>query len=327
MTQYYNYKIFDWILKSSIELPELIPFQGRLTSDHNSIIFTRRSCSNPLTAGINWFHEWHQADGRISISCGKREGLYYLRFPNIVDFEINISENSISGFPMDGADEFSLRHLLLDQVIPRLLSHQGHLIFHASAVCVNDMALLFFGETGQGKSTIAMVLQQYGYPLLTDDCVKLEITNNHVACIPNYLGMRLWPDSVTGLSLQKDQYFVNNGRKTRLYLGFNGSPLSTIPVKAFFFLDAPKPECTNLCACHPVTGSEKFIELTKHCFPLDITDRTFTRKQFENIARIWKSENILFFNISYPRIYSILPALISTILSACSEPPTPDNGL
>lgn len=317
----YKYQIFDCLLNSSIELPELPPFQESDTLDQ-SLSFTLNSCSFQQTSNIRWFHQWYLADGRVSISCGKLDGLYYLSFPGIAVFEITVSENSITGFPTDGANLFSLRHLLLDQVIPRLLSHQGHLILHASAVRVNDIAILFLGESGQGKSTIAMALQQYGYPLLTDDCVKLQITDNQIVCIPNYIGARLWPDSIKALFLPTRQIAENDGWKNRLYFHDDKrSQCSIFPVKAMFFLAVPKPENTpDLSFCTPVTGTDKFMELNKHCFPLDITNQTYTRRLFDNISRIWKSEGILYSHLHYPRDYTILPTLIATILSACSEP-------
>ncbi len=317
----YTYQIFDCILESSIELPELIPFEGTIGSDTLTLTFRCSPAPRNSAPEPQWFHHWYLPNGAVNLSCGKKSGLYYLRFPGIAEFEISIEEKIITGFLENSASTFILRHLLLDQVVPRLLSHQGAMILHASAVCFHENTWLFLGESGQGKSTLAMVLQQYGCSLLTDDCVKLGITDSRITCIPNYIGARLWPDSITGLDLPRDQFTINDGWKTRLYFhSDNHSQCPVNPVKAIFFLRGSKSMNTvDHCLCTPVKGLDKFMEVNKHCFPLDITDQTFIRRQFANIDRIWKTGNIPFFNLYYPKDYKSLPAVCETIHSACAK--------
>ena len=315
----YKYQIFDCILESSIELPELTPFEGKIGTGTLTLTFLSSHAPCNHSPEPQWFHHWYLPNGSVNLSCGKKNGIYYLRFPGIAEFKLSILENTITGFPENSTSMFILRHLLLDQVVPRLLSHQGALILHASAVCFHEKTWLFLGESGQGKSTLAMALQQYGCSLLTDDCVKLEIADSRITCIPNYIGARLWPDSITGLELPRDQFTINDGWKTRLYFqSDNQCPVN--PVKAIFFLRGSRSmDTVDHCLCTPVKGLNKFMEINKHCFPLDITDQTFIRRQFTNIDRIWKMGNIPFFNLYYPKDYKSLPTLCETILSTCAE--------
>src|SRR5262249_8950886 len=46
-------------------------------------------------------------------------------------------------------------HLLLDQVLPLVLSHTGRLVLHASALDLEGRGVAFVGSGGVGKSTLA----------------------------------------------------------------------------------------------------------------------------------------------------------------------------
>lgn len=324
----FRYRIFDCVINSSIDLPELPSVYDTKTPDSNNLVFKLKDFPLAKKKAPQWFHHWYLPDGRVSLSCGKILEVYYLQFPRLADFKISATDNTIICFPADGVDEFTIRHLLLDQVIPRLLNHQGHLILHASGVYLNAEGLLFLGKTGHGKSTLAMALQDHGCSLVTDDCVSLKFTGNHVNCIPNYVGARLWPDSLAALTPQhcKCEKLGAIG-KTRLYFPFSqNSELMTLPVKAIFFLDTLTEKHSEICySITPVTGSDKFIEMNRHCFPLDITCKTSTHSQFQNMARLGKFDSIFFARLSYKKKYAALPEICQAVLSACKECPAPDS--
>ena len=88
-----------------------------------------------------------------------------------------------------------MRHLLLDQVMPLVLS-RDRLVLHASAVATPAGAAAFIGFTGAGKSTLAASLSAAGFPILSDDCLVIERDGRGFLARPFYPGARLWPDSV-----------------------------------------------------------------------------------------------------------------------------------
>ena len=322
----FSYRIFDTVLNSSIALPELPAVSEENSPNVKNLVF--RLTDSPLISqqSPEWLYHWYFPDGRVSLACGKILDTYYLRFPQLADFAIAPLEKTILCSPVGGVDKFTLRHLLLDQVIPRLLGHNGQLILHASAVRLNEEILLFLGKTGQGKSTLAMALHQHGCHHVTDDCVSLDFSENYVNCIGNYIGARLWPDSLTALSPQylSVEKKTETG-KTRLYFPFdhNDEPLS-LPVKAIFFLEILQEDHSeSYCSIVPVAGADKFMEMNKHCFPLDLTDQTSARSRFQNMSRLANSDTIFFARLSYRKDYAVLPEICKTVLSACTEHLTP----
>ena len=190
------YHIFDISLESDLHLPELPEGDARETV----IKIMSGVDSKRVRCEPDCFHEWQDADGEICMLSAKIEDNYLLRFPDLVDFLISSSGESVFYIPEPNIPEETIRHLILDQVIPRILGQQGQLVLHASAVQLLDgKATIFLGDTGWGKSTIASSYYENGAQLITDDCLLIKIVDNKVFCVPNYYGLRLYPDSAQAI--------------------------------------------------------------------------------------------------------------------------------
>ena len=72
---------------------------------------------------------------------------------------------------VDAADEEDawVRQCVLGPAFALLLQQRGGVVLHGSAVRVGDLAVVFVGVKGEGKSTTAATLVQRGHDLLTDD--------------------------------------------------------------------------------------------------------------------------------------------------------------
>ena len=151
----------------------------------------------------DWLHSWRENDGELVLSCARHcdEGgspRYLLCFLDLADFII--AGNCVTCHPQPDCRQDSLRQLLLDQVIPRLWAHKGHLVLHASAVRLPDNRVIaFLGESGWGKSTLAAPLQARGSTLVSDDSINLKATADGVQLILSYTGLCLNEDSITTL--------------------------------------------------------------------------------------------------------------------------------
>lgn len=65
-------------------------------------------------------------------------------------------------------------HRLLSYVLPLLLSDRGLLTLHAAAVVHEGRAVLFCGESGRGKTTLALALAEAGLRVLAEDGACVE---------------------------------------------------------------------------------------------------------------------------------------------------------
>src|SRR6266511_3446308 len=132
------YRIGNVTLSSDIAIPELAETAGR--PDWTFSVARRRvAISRP-----QWFHRWRNPGETPSLSFGRCASGYLLRFHGRADFAIDPGRRSIVGWRRAPATPTTLRHLLLDQIMPLVLS-RDRLVLHASAVATPRGAAAFVG--------------------------------------------------------------------------------------------------------------------------------------------------------------------------------------
>jgi len=198
-----NYTLHGVTVASAMALPGVRRSRG----SHASIVVSVDVSGTADRGSIDAFHHWRLKGtrGRPWLSIGRRQGGYVLRFPGLADFDVSRAGDRIVCRPSARLDDVTLRHLLLDQVLPLALSRSGHLVLHASASHIPRVGCAaFVGPTGSGKSTLATALGLLGCPVVTDDCLVAETGPGTPQAVPGYPGLRLWHDAARGLGLERD---------------------------------------------------------------------------------------------------------------------------
>jgi hypothetical protein len=275
-----QYQLCDLILESNIPLVELTPATGQPPA----CTFHLLPATAPRPVAVDWFHQWLLPDGEAWLSFGRWEGDYLLRFSDMIDFLVAVDGRTIRCYPAPDIPPETVRHLLLDQVIPLTLSQQGKLVVHAGAVVLPEGAVAFLGRTGFGKSTLTASFSHQGFPLLSDDCLLVEERRGQLVGIPSYPGLRLsfYPDAV--------------------------------PLRRIHFL-APPDESNGArdITLTPLRPADAFMELFKHSYHLDITDREKLKEEFEVLGQMMVLP--IFSRLAFPRDLALLPAVRECILA------------
>src|SRR6185369_1913510 len=81
-------------------------------------------------------------------------------------------------------------------VLSILFHQRGHLVLHASAVVIDNAAVVFLGAKGYGKSTLAAHLQVRGHQLISDDIVPVNFIEDRALTTPGYPRIKLFEDSI-----------------------------------------------------------------------------------------------------------------------------------
>jgi hypothetical protein len=319
IVEFYSYA--DITLISLFPMADLLATINKREKQSSDITFDLMgSPLSELGACTDWIHHWHTTSGNISISLARLEKDFLLRFPSLADFVVSNDGSHISAWPATGNDEETLRHLLLDQVMPRLLSHQGHLVLHASAINVNGRAIAFVGETGRGKSTLAASFHLSGYPLLTDDGLLIKEEGNNIKALPCYPGLRLWRESFAALfnesPPQKAMASYSSKNRVRLHQNNKNEP---VELAALFVLEKSAVEAdTAAIRVSPLSARDACMELVRNSFQLDVSNYKQVTSLFAAASSV--AEHLPVFSLTYPRDFSILPALHEAVLEQQNNP-------
>lgn len=193
-------------------------------------------------------------------------------------------------------------------------------MMHGGAVSINDNAILFLGESGQGKSTLSASFAAGGCAVLTDDCFLLKESENRISCVGSYPGIRLWPDTLAVLRVRADDLSLygtaSYNQKRRLcpnnkHIRFAVQP---VYVRNAYVLGTSHCETVSI---KRLSAHEAVVSLVEHSFRLDITDRERNAREFDTLTRL--AEKLPMYRLSYPRRYEMLPAVREAILAHLQE--------
>jgi hypothetical protein len=303
----YRFQVFDLAVYSNSRLPGLVELPpGDIDI---SVEFCNESSVDEQE--FNWIHEWKTTTGQVAIAGAKRGDTYLLRFPGLADYYLDTASAVIRAFPQGGVAAVTLSHLLIDQVIPRLICHGGRMVMHASAVELDPgCTVAFLGDTGRGKSTLASSYVQSGARLLTDDCLLVEKHGSGLVGIPAYPSLRLWPDSLEEMFPDSENFtaMAHYTNKRQLQdLEAEQASSGPVPISMLFILgEADKAPHVDSVLLEPVSGTTAMMAMIESAFALDVVSEEAVRRNFQLVAEVAQS-GVPVFALNYARRYQLLP--------------------
>ena len=260
----------------------------------------------------DWQHEWKESDDSITLSIAVHKDGFLLRFPELCDFILDPDQRHIHIIPHEALDENTIEHLLVDQVLPRFLANEGHLLLHACAVDIQGRTVLFLGKSGWGKSTLAALLHQAGHTLYSDDCVLLQSHDSNWQATATYPSLRLYEDSIESIfienySLSPVSEYSDKNRITMSMEPAQDAP----PLHAMYFLSNPET-ATDRIQITQMQPANTCIELIERSFRLDLGNRKHTRELMQSAAALTK--NVPAYRLSYPHDFKNNSRLLAQII-------------
>jgi hypothetical protein len=137
-------------------------------------------------------------------------------------------------------------------------------VFHASAVSDTQNALLFLGDSGNGKSTSLALLQTHGFTCIADDFVPVALQNQEIYSFPAAISIK--KSSLETLlpyypELNKaTEYDFKTTQKIVRYLKPNNSDYTThLPCKGLVFIKYLENASTTCTKISKIDAFERLV--------------------------------------------------------------------
>lgn len=305
----YRYGVYGIALRSEIPLP--LP-------EASYSPLTEIECR---TASASWFNELlrgaeaRRADSSWYCYAELSDQVSYARWEGVGEFVVSADGKVIVCRQFDGTASESFGVYLLGQALSFALVKQGLEPLHGTSVVVEGEAVVFLGDSGFGKSSLAACFLAAGRRILTDDLLILRNTPAGILAYPGPPRLKVSP-RVARMFLRQAARGANMNpftRKMVLPLSPENVCGAPVPLRAMYAIAAPGEVLRRQAIrIDPLSAREGFVQLLKNTFNQRIVDADRLRRQFSQIGRL--VDATLVKRLSYPRALDRLPAVCEAIL-------------
>jgi hypothetical protein len=290
----FTYCVFDLILKSNLQIPELDPIPQSAFPPDISVHLK----ISPFESGdvpsdpeeLSYSSAYKGPDGNPALRIWKVAGGDYLRLQYFdgTQFWLNRACTEVWAVWPEELTIADTATYLLGPVLGILLRLRGVTCLHASAVAFGDRVAAFVGSEGAGKSTTAAALAQRGHPILSDDVVALAERDGSFFVHPACPYLCLWPESVESLygSSEALPPFSRNDEKRCLSLRKKDLRFAerSLPLATIYILGERRDNPAPVVEAIPL--QKALVALVVNSFATNLLDRRQRVQEFELLGRL-----------------------------------------
>ena len=245
-------------------------------------------------------------------------GWSYVRYDDLFDFLISPLGDRVYCRWLADVSMESFQSYALGRIFSFALVKKGYEPLHAATVVVNQKAVAFLGASTYGKSSLAACFVASGYPLLTDDVLRLEEQGNRFLAFPGPPRLKLFPriarlylgDASVGVPMNH----LYRSRKFVFSLGPSQACAIPTPLRAIYVVTPPRRVYRKQSiAIAPLPGVEALVSILTFTHNHELTGRERLARQLNAATRL--AEMIPIRSLSYPRVLSSLPEVKAAVLA------------
>jgi hypothetical protein len=187
---------------------------------------------------------------------------YWIDVSSVAMFHYSAATGQVMAVTRSAIEEGRVRAIYRRVVLPFLLQALGYEMLHASAVRTERGVVAFCGESGAGKSTIAVGLARRGYPIWADDALLLD-ASARIRALSLPFDVRLRRDSA--------ELFGLGGRADTSSRDWPGIERDPVDLVAICVLDrGAAPGRIEVTACR--RGASALTALLAHACAFNLAD-------------------------------------------------------
>jgi hypothetical protein len=307
-TNFHRYGVYGISLNSQIPLPLPAASESALgevellTAPSDWFVCVTRG-AEVLESSSSWYEYSRLQDGSS-----------YARWKGVGEFVVPADGRTIVCRQFDVATAESFYVYLLGQALSFALVRQGLEPLHATAIVVEDGAVVFLGDSGLGKSTLAACFLASGYRLLTDDLLILKQTSRNILAYPGPARIKLFPNLARKYMGKAASGVPMNPftRKTILPLQPEQTCATPVPLRAIYSIAAVDDLWKSAIRIESLAPRNAFLELVKNTFNYRIVDAGRLERQFTGTGHLVGAAPVR--KVFYPRVLKRLPAVCEALL-------------
>ena len=291
----YYYSVFGLNVESELELP------GVPKGNYNScdLTITEGDVPDNLVEYVEYQGNF-QYVGNEFLFKSKNSGKFLVKDSDTIIFE-----------RYKNSTYEDVRVLLLSVVLGIVLHKKEKFPLHASAVEHNGKTLLFSGQCGIGKSTLATAFIKRGAKLISDDITVIETLGNKFFAAPSFSHIKLWPDSLHALGFTPTDFEKFRPRLEKRKMTWDNMREEKAEIYALFFLQRNN---MNKHKIEAPSIQDKISLLENNTFRIQHLKRIGNnQKHFETCCALAKSIPIK--RLTYPQGEFMLDKTIDLIIN------------
>lgn len=245
------------------------------------------------------------SDNAEGVQIYRLQGGFFLSYQGVGSLVVETNEITVS--PNPAADQDSVKWLVTNLGLRLALVARGAVVFHASAVVIDDTLVSFTGPSGRGKSTVAAACYASGHVHHSDDLVPVfPQSSGEASCAPpGPPRLRVNADVVPSLELSPPQS-KQTDRKVRIDTSARHSTRYQAIDVLYLIEDAES------IAINEVPAHDAVLEILRQSYALyRDSDTDSARAHFERCSQLARSMSVR--TLSRPRSLQRLQEVVSSI--------------
>lgn len=292
MFSYYAYGL--WI-QSEIEIPEFMTHPDAAKLDVKVTVERGAKLSDYLSAEALEY-PW-------AMNLTRAKAIVYIKDLGIFSIK---DGKTIIFIPAPQASEQAARFYIVGTVMAILLYQQGFLVLHGSVIDIDGEAVIFLGNSGDGKSTTAAALHAAGYKLVNDDVAPITLGDHPAFLHPGFPQIKMSSETAHALGYDFESLPIIHPKSAkrgyRPQHNFSRSPLN---IKRIYVLDYGEDFSST-----PIASSLATMELSRHSRPTTLYQRGDAQHFFQ-CANLVKEQTI--YRLERPKNLELLPKIADFI--------------
>ena len=291
----FSYFAYGLTINSEIEIPEFVA--------DGSLIQPDVTISVDKTTKLEDYLSAEALECPWGLSLNRERGVIYIKDLGV--FKIDHG-STVVFMPAQENLEQQARCYLVGTVMAILLYQRRFLVLHGSVIEIAGEAVIFLGNSGDGKSTTAAALHTAGFKLVNDDVAPIVLSDRPAYLEPGFPQIKMSQETATALGYDFESLpLIHADPSKRGYRPRHNFSRSPLNIKRIYVLDYGSEFAST-----PIASSLATMELSRHSRPTTLYHRGDAEYFFQCVNLV-KEHTI--YRLQRPKDLALLPKFIEFI--------------